>query len=59
MKPVIAMEYGYGTGSALPYLSDLLAVNSLVSVDVSAKSLEVARIGCGSLSARFFPCTRV
>lgn len=54
MKPVIAMEYGCGTGSALPYLSDLLAVNSLVAVDVSAKSLEVARSRFGSLSARFF-----
>jgi trans-aconitate methyltransferase len=41
--PKSVIDFGCGTGSATPYLLDLLKVDSLIGVDVSAKSLEAAR----------------
>jgi SAM-dependent methyltransferase len=41
--PKSVIDFGCGTGSATPYLLDLLKVDSLKGVDVSAKSLEAAK----------------
>ena len=51
--PRAVMDFGCGTGSATPYLLGLDGVESLVGVDVSAKSLEVARQHYGTQRARF------
>ena len=37
------MDFGCGTGSSTPYFIDLLGVRSVMGVDISTKSLEVAR----------------
>jgi SAM-dependent methyltransferase len=42
-EPQAAMDFGCGTGSAAPFLFDLIKIKSLVGVDVSPASLEVAR----------------
>lgn len=36
------MDFGCGTGSARPFLRDLMGVDSVVGVDISAKLLDVA-----------------
>lgn len=41
--PQRALDYGCGTGNSAPYFFDTLGVETLVGVDVSSKSLEVAR----------------
>lgn len=41
--PKSAIDFGCGTGSATPFLLDLLKVDSVTGVDVSPKSLETAR----------------
>src|SRR5438128_9169209 len=53
VRPRSAMDYGCGTGSAAPFLFGILGVDSLIGVDVSARSLEVARRSFGSDRARF------
>jgi SAM-dependent methyltransferase len=52
-QPQYALDYGCGTGSASPFLLDLLGVQSLLGLDLSAKSLEVAQQAHGSPRARF------
>src|SRR3712207_6563655 len=37
------LDYGCGTGTAIPLLRDLLGAEQVAGVDVSASSLEVAR----------------
>lgn len=41
------MEFGCGTGSNLPHLIELLQPSSLVGIDVSARSLERAKVRSG------------
>ena len=41
-KPKCVMDFGCGTGCALPYFFDLLAPERLLGVDISRRSLEVA-----------------
>lgn len=41
--PRSVLDYGCGTGTATPFFIDILGVESVVGVDLSAKSLEVAR----------------
>jgi SAM-dependent methyltransferase len=41
--PVSTMDFGCGTGSSAPYLLDLIGSRSVLGLDVSEKSLEVAR----------------
>src|SRR5258705_6877345 len=41
--PERILDFGCGTGSAVPLLLNLPGVRSIVGIDVSAKSLEVAR----------------
>jgi SAM-dependent methyltransferase len=47
------MDFGCGTGSATRYLLDLPGVESLLGVDTSAQSLEVARRNFGSSQTAF------
>lgn len=41
--PEVVLDYGCGTGSATPFLREILGARTVVGVDVSARSLEVAR----------------
>jgi SAM-dependent methyltransferase len=52
-KPQIAMDFGCGTGSASPYFFNLIGVQSMLGIDTSTKSLEVATRIFGSEHARF------
>lgn len=47
------LDFGCGTGDATPLFLELLGVESVVGVDVSERSLEVARRRHGSSRARF------
>jgi SAM-dependent methyltransferase len=52
-KPKSVMDFGCGTGSATPYLRDLLGAESILGIDISSKSLDVAQRTYGSERARF------
>jgi SAM-dependent methyltransferase len=47
------LDFGCGTGIATPFFFELLGARSVVGVDESAKSLEVARRNHGRTGARF------
>jgi SAM-dependent methyltransferase len=47
------LDLGCGTGTATPYFFELLGARSVLGVDESARSLEVARRSHGSSHARF------
>lgn len=47
------LDFGCGTGSAAPFLLKELAPKKILGVDVSAKSLEVARRAHGSAHVQF------
>jgi SAM-dependent methyltransferase len=51
--PFSVLDFGCGTGAATPFYFEELGVERLVGVDVSERSLEVARQRHGSESARF------
>ncbi len=53
--PRAVLDFGCGTGSATPFLLDLLRAESVLGVDVSAASLSVARRDFGDARARFLP----
>ena len=53
VKISAAMDYGCGTGSSTPFFFELLKAESLVGVDVSQKSLEVAGRKYGSMPVQF------
>jgi trans-aconitate methyltransferase len=48
------MDFGCGTGSAIPFLSNELELESLVGVDASTRSLAIAQHTYGT-RARFVP----
>jgi trans-aconitate methyltransferase len=52
-RPATVMDYGCGTATATPYLFDLLGARTVVGVDVSPKSLDVARETYKSETASF------
>jgi SAM-dependent methyltransferase len=52
-QPQEMMDFGCGTGAATPFLLDLLEGRSVVGVDTSTESLEVARKVCGSRPSQF------
>lgn len=54
-QPKSVLDFGCGTGAATPFLRDILKVDSIIGVDTSAKSLEVARRQHGSPDIRFHP----
>lgn len=47
-QPKSVMDFGCGTGTAFPHILELLRVESILGIDVSPKSLEVARQTYGS-----------
>src|ERR1044071_759973 len=49
------MDFGCGTGSATPYLIDLIGARSTLGLDNSAKSIELARRLFGSENVSFLP----
>ncbi len=51
--PQSVLDFGCGTGSAAPYLLGLNSAVHLTGVEVSAKSLEIARRNHGSPRAQF------
>jgi SAM-dependent methyltransferase len=52
-RPTSVLDYGCGTGLATPLFIELLGARSVVGIDVSAKSLEVARRTYGHLASGF------
>jgi len=52
-KPKSVMDFGCGTGSATPYLLELLGVETVIGVEVSSKSIDVAKRIYGSDRVRF------
>ncbi len=54
VQPASVLDFGCGTGSSTPFLFDLMKISSLVGVDISAKSLEEARLVHGSPRSTFF-----
>jgi len=53
VRPESAIEFGCGTGSNLPFLIELIGLKSVIGIDISEKSLEVATRSCGSDKVRF------
>jgi len=64
-KPECVIDFGCGTGAAVPFLHDLIGAQSVLGIDNSPKLLEVARHAQGSERARFLlindyrPCEEV
>jgi SAM-dependent methyltransferase len=54
-RPRSVLDFGCGTGTGSKFLLDLIKPERLIGVDISAASLEVARISCPSKRAWFFP----
>jgi SAM-dependent methyltransferase len=52
-RPQRLLDFGCGTGSSTPYLLDLNSTCEVTGVEVSAKSLDVARRQHGSNRAKF------
>jgi SAM-dependent methyltransferase len=50
------MDYGCGTGSATPYFFELLGAQSLLGLDLSRRSVELARANHGSGRTTFQQC---
>ena len=53
VSPRSALDFGCGTGSAAPYLAELLNVDSIIGLDVSTKSLAAATQKHGSPRTHF------
>lgn len=51
--PLSLLDFGCGTGAATPFFFDALGVERVVGVDVSERSLEIARAQHGSDRTRF------
>lgn len=52
-QPKSVMDYGCGTGAAVPFFFDLIGVDFVFGTDISPKSLEVARQTYGSERTQF------
>lgn len=53
--PRRVLDYGCGTGTAMPFLRELPGVQQIVGVDLSARSLDVARRIHGGAEVSFVP----
>jgi SAM-dependent methyltransferase len=53
LTPKSGVDFGCGTGSATPWLVEELGLETLLGVDISEKSIEVARARYGSERIRF------
>src|SRR5215472_10993452 len=47
------LEFGCGAGSNIPFLVDALGARSVLGLDISTRSLEVARRACRSEQVQF------
>jgi SAM-dependent methyltransferase len=54
LRPLHILDYGCGTGTATPFLLDLIGPAQLIGVDLSARSIETARRLHVSDRVRFF-----
>jgi SAM-dependent methyltransferase len=54
-RPQRLMDFGCGVGSAVPFMLDLITAESILGVDVSIKSLEMARQTWDSERTQFLP----
>lgn len=52
-RPHCVLDFGCGTGTAVPFMVEVLSAKSIIGVDVSVKSLEVARQIWGSERTEF------
>jgi SAM-dependent methyltransferase len=52
-QPRTIVDFGCGTGTATPFLAEAFGTESVVGIDTSGKSLEVARETCRSAQVRF------
>jgi len=52
-SPTAVMDFGCGTGSAAPYFFDLLGAQSVIGIDTSARSLDMARLNHLGRQSRF------
>ena len=55
-SPRRALDFGCGTGTSVPLLFEHLGVESVIGVDTSRESIEVADREFGSDRARFYHC---
>ena len=55
-RPKRVLDFGCGTGTATPFFFKILEVESFVGLDVSEKSLAIARATHGSSQVRFESC---
>lgn len=55
VAPKRVMDFGCGTGSSIPFFFSLLGVESVIAVDESRKSLEIAKQDYGSERVQFIP----
>lgn len=53
LTPRTVLDFGCGTGSAAPFLLEILGAESIIGVDPSEKSLETARLEHASDRVRF------
>ena len=53
IEPKSVLDYGCGTGSATPFLLDLIGAKFIIATDLSLKSLEIAKQNYGSNQIRF------
>jgi SAM-dependent methyltransferase len=53
-RPKYVMDYGCGAGSATPYLLELIQADSVVGVDTSSKSVDLATHIHGGKQSEFF-----
>ena len=54
-RPRTVLDFGCGTGSATPFLLGLQGAESVLGVDISARSVAVAQRSWGAGNARFLP----
>ncbi len=53
MKPKKLLDFGCGTGAAVPFFREVLSVETVIGIDSSASSLALARDARGRTGARF------
>jgi SAM-dependent methyltransferase len=53
VQPKAVMNFGCGTGTTTPFFLDLMSVESVLGLDTSAKSLDVAKRTYGSKCTQF------
>jgi SAM-dependent methyltransferase len=53
VRPLRVLDYGCGTGTATPFLLDMIGPPDLIGVDLSPRSIETARRLHGSARTRF------